>query len=81
MKVRELIAQLQKLDPELEVIKQKDDEGNDFHRLHTVDDDGYIEKAYLNDYHLEVLYKKDVEENIRDYDNELGDYVQVCVVV
>lgn len=80
MKVKELIEQLKKLDPELEVVKQKDDEGNGFHLLHTVDTDAYYETSNKS-YYLEIYYKEDVKDMIEDYDNTIDDFTQVCVLV
>lgn len=77
MKVRELIAELQKLDPELMVIKQKDDEGNGYHKMYVVDDDAYIENDSFDQYYLEVLSTEDLE----DYEYDPADYTQVCVIV
>lgn len=39
MKVKELIEALQKIDPECEVILQKDSEGNGYSPLEDIDDD------------------------------------------
>jgi hypothetical protein len=37
MKISELISELQKLDPSLEVLIAKDEEGNGFSKLETID--------------------------------------------
>lgn len=78
MKVRDLIAELQKLDPELLVIKQKDDEGNGFHKLYAVDDEAYIRTIDLDEYHLEVMAEDDIVDY---YEEDLADFTRVCVIV
>ena len=55
MKVKELIEELQKLDPELDVILQKDEEGNGFNLC------GGVEETMLND-NDEALHSDDYEE-------------------
>lgn len=45
MNVRELITELTKLDPELPVILQKDQEGNGYGPLRCVDDNCAVEDA------------------------------------
>tara|TARA_R110000851_G_scaffold173052_1_gene319366 strand:+ start:1313 stop:1570 length:258 start_codon:yes stop_codon:yes gene_type:complete len=51
MKVTDLIAKLQKMDPDLEVIMQKDSEGNGYSPLSGIDANGiYIaESTYSGD--------------------------------
>jgi hypothetical protein len=41
MKIHELITELQKLDPNLEVLIAKDAEGNGFSKLETIDSGGH----------------------------------------
>lgn len=62
MKVWELIEELKKYDPELRVVKQKDDEGNGYHFMYAVDDDCYIPKSDLESYYLEVYPEEYLEE-------------------
>ncbi len=77
MNVRELIEQLSQLDPELPVVKQKDAEGNGYHHLDGVDDDGFVLTEELTQqYSLEVLTKEDCE----DMGYEPSEVTQVCVL-
>lgn len=68
MKVKEVIAALENLNPELEVVVAKDDEGNGFRRV----SDGWIS---------EEKFTKDFEDMVssEDYD-EYDDLVTaVCI--
>lgn len=78
MKVKDLIEQLQQFDPELIVVKSKDDEGNSFHKLWSVDDRGFILTESLDKFYLEVL---DEESVIDEYSDSLSDWQRVVVVV
>ena len=77
MRVRELIEQLSKFDPELIVYKQKDDEGNGYHALYAVDDDAFILTEDLTGYDPDVFREDDME--YLEYERE--DCTQVLVVV
>lgn len=75
MKLIDLIESLQQLDPELEVLKQKDDEGNGYSRISGVDSDCFIEKLDFDSrYGFEDVY------NGKDSDEYLSEPVQVVVI-
>lgn len=51
MKIKELLEQLNNIDPETEIIMSSDDEGNSFRKLHEIQ----INMSYRNDgYEVEV---------------------------
>jgi len=58
MRVRDLIEELQKVDPDLIVIMSKDEEGNGFKSLAVAQED----YAYKEGYGWEVVAPEDVEE-------------------
>lgn len=75
MKVRELIERLQAIDPELEVLKQRDDEGNGYTPVFGADDACFVEADSLKrPWNLETVY---LEEEKEEY---LGDPVQIVVI-
>jgi len=78
MKVRELIEQLQKLDPELQVIKQKDDEGNGFSQIYGLDGDAYSPNP--DAYDAEVYASDDVDEMVEEYEEDRDSYKRVVVL-
>ena len=68
MKVRELIEQLQSLDPEMECIIQKDSEGNGYSPLAGADPDGiYIAETTW----YGQVYDSNWSANDADMDNDL----------
>lgn len=78
MKVRDLIEALQELDPELEVVLQKDDEGNGYRRMHGVDDDAFVFTEELADYNIEGVYAElDLQSEFEEEDREEFDRVAV----
>lgn len=80
MKVRELIEQLEQLDPELDVFKQKDDEGNGYSAVNGADDDSFIDKSIVNAWEVEVLTKEDVGYMIEEYGGDEDQYRKVVVI-
>ena len=78
MKVVDLIKELVKLDPEMLVMKQKDDEGNGYSLVRGADDDCYT--ADPTSYEVEVLRKEDIADFVEEYGGEESDYQQVCVI-
>jgi outer membrane lipoprotein-sorting protein len=80
MKVRELIAQLQTIDQELDVYKQKDDEGNGYSHVNGADADCHIDVSIVNQYDVEVLTKEDVRYMIEEYGGREDQYRQVVVI-
>ena len=86
MKVKDLIEQLQNCDPELEVVCQKDAEGNGYSMC--VGADG--ESFYRSDgqaYNLEVRTEECLKEEYEDYKDEFESYedfmkpFKQCVVI
>lgn len=55
MTVNELIAQLQKLDGELQVYKAKDAEGNGYDPVCAVDSDCHIRTSEIGSYYVDTL--------------------------
>lgn len=55
MKVYELIAELQQLDPNLIVIKQRDDEGNGYQKGNGVEV-AFVPALELSQYHIDSVY-------------------------
>jgi len=78
MNVGELIEQLQKLDPKLTVVLQKDDEGNGYRKANGADGDCYTED--LESYWMEVVSSSDRDELIEDFGGLEEDYTQVVVL-
>ena len=76
MKVRELISILSELDPELVVVKQKDDEGNGFSEVWACDDNAYTTDTEERD--IEIYALEDIRE---DEDLYIADFQKVCVIV
>lgn len=68
MKVKDLIKELEKVDPELEVLKAKDDEGNGFHYIEVLDDDSYVPLNEVGNYTIDTVYDLDyVEDELDEY--------------
>ena len=72
MKVKDLIAKLENVNPELEVISAKDDEWNGFKKTYSV---GEMYSPELEDYNIETVYGQQ-ELNDMEYDDKLN-----CVVI
>lgn len=78
MKVRELIAELKLLDPELEVYKQRDDEGNGYSLVRGADDNCYSNN--LDSYDIEMYDKDDRDEYLEEWGGEDEEFKQVVVI-
>lgn len=78
MIVKDLIKRLQQLDPNSEVLMQKDDEGNGYRTLNGVDEDEAIKVDY-DDYVFLSQYGS-VQEMQEDYDLEELDFFSVSVL-
>jgi hypothetical protein len=71
MKVKDLIKLLQEVDPELEIISPKDDEGNGWRWPDCVDDNIFVIKNELLTWEIEDVY---TEQELDEEEN----FVQVC---
>ena len=81
MTVKELIEELQKVDPDLRVISPKDDEGNGYRWPTCVDDDTYLRPDEAEAHRPEYLYSKaDIEEEAEEYEIDPSSFVQVVYV-
>lgn len=78
MIVKDLIKQLQQLDPNSEVLMQIDDERNGYRTLNGVDEDEAIKVDY-DDYVFLSQYGS-VQEMQEDYDLEEFDFFSVSVL-
>jgi len=77
MNVRELIEELQKLDPELVVLKQKDDEGNGYSRVNGADDDCYVDNSEAGDYNIDDVMTL---EDLDAWDAQVEDTTRFVVI-
>lgn len=78
MKVRELIAELQQLDPELEVVLSSDEEGNSYEFVRGADSDAYAYTEEIGDGYVETLYAESEFEEDEDLDK--SDFTQIVVI-
>lgn len=75
MKVRELVAQLQELDPEMPVMLQSDPEGNGYFWASGADGISYVDRADLERDRTDSLYEvEDIDEG------DLDEYIKVAMV-
>lgn len=78
MKVKELIKLLQEADPEWDVVKSRDEEGNGFQHVEDVD----INSSYTGDYFLEVGIRILTPElQVQGYEEEDCVDGEPCVVL
>lgn len=81
MTVKELIEELQKLDPNLRVISPIDDEGNGYRWPRCVSDDAYLLPQDAEEYRPEHVFEASEAEYLReDYEIELSEMVRVAYV-
>ena len=66
MKVKELIEELQKIDPEREIIMQSDSEGNNYSPLYSFWEGSFIE--YDREAWLDKLTEKDIKNGFTEED-------------
>lgn len=77
MRVSELIAQLSELDPNMRVIKSKDEEGNGFYQIY------HVVTAHVEDPEdswIEVLYYDDEYEEEYGEPFDADDYTEVAII-
>lgn len=72
MKVGELIEQLSEYDPEMEVLTATDEEGNNFHKVVTLELEMYVQDGR----EIEIHHPKDYEDGYYE-----GTYAPNCVVI
>lgn len=78
MKVRNLILELSKLDPDLTVWKSRDAEGNGFMEVVDADNSYFIPTAELDHYMVEDVYHDD--DFIDDDDLNKSEMTEVVVI-
>jgi hypothetical protein len=78
VKVRELITELEKLDPELRVLIAGDAEGNDYSELDGFDL-AYVEPDYSGGRVEDIIYADDLEDDLEDEDDDISNYQSVLV--
>lgn len=77
MKIRDLIAQLDQHDPELEVVLSRDPEGNGFHRLNDLSRAFADPTDIQGGYEIEQLRWR---EDLQEYGESESDYTEVVVL-
>lgn len=80
MKVKELMKELGKLNPELPIILQTDPEGNGYYKISGADADSYVYKEDVEDYFIEsVRGERDLRDEM-ELEEPFEGYTQVAVI-
>lgn len=73
--VGDVIKRLQELDPDLPIMKSKDEEGNGFETLWRIQVEKYLKEDRSNTYDLSIVTERDIADGEYGDDPEIGEVV------